>query len=503
MQQATTVLADRYELGPLLGEGGMARVHRGTDRKLRRPVALKVLAPPYDRDESFVRRFRAEARHAASLNHPNIVAVYDSGSDGETQYIVTELVEGETLGELLKREGRLDPRRVVTIAAEVCHALAAAHEAGVIHRDVKPGNVMLTEDGRVKVLDFGIARAAGTDALTRSGAVIGSASYLSPEQARGEPGDERSDIYALGCVVFQMLAGRPPFVADSPVAALYQHVNEPAPPPSSVVPVPEDLDAVVVRALEKDPAQRYGSAAELEHALAAAVIDDDPTATMPLVAVVEDDAAETRPVPIVPRAGQHRASRGFPTWIPIVAGLAILGVLAVLLLDDSDLAGARRELRRSQEAGATTEEPTGPTASTSPAGSLGVTDAFAGLFSAVAAEQAGGQITEGVAGDLRKDVESILEHYEEGDDLEKLAGPIDDVRTTLAEAVSEDDATIEAASRIGAALDDVVVAIQLAPPAAVTEEPAPDEGSEDDHGKDEGSGPPDHANANGNGHEED
>ncbi|MEX0743651.1 MAG: protein kinase, partial [Actinomycetota bacterium] len=223
--QATVILDDRYELGPVLGNGGMARVHKGMDRQLKRSVAVKVLSSPFDQDKEFVERFRREAHAAARLNHPNIVAVYDSGSDDGTHYIVTELVEGETLADLLQREGALPPERVVEIARQVCHALEAAHEKGVVHRDVKPGNVMITPEGRVKVVDFGIARAAGAESVTRTGLVMGSASYLSPEQARGEPGDERSDIYSLGCVLYQMLTGRPPFVAENPISALYQHVN--------------------------------------------------------------------------------------------------------------------------------------------------------------------------------------------------------------------------------------------------------------------------------------
>ena len=168
-QETTDVLAERYELGPLLGEGGMARVHRGLDRQLRRPVAVKVLAPPLDRDKAFVERFRREARAAAGLSHPNIVAVFDSGSDDGTHYIVTELVDGETLAQRLRRDGPMPPPEAVGIAVDVCHALAAAHERGVVHRDIKPGNVMLLPDGRVKVVDLGIARAAGSDTLTGTG----------------------------------------------------------------------------------------------------------------------------------------------------------------------------------------------------------------------------------------------------------------------------------------------------------------------------------------------
>ena len=197
-QQEARVLAGRYELGVVLGEGGMARVYRGLDRRLRRQVAVKVLASPFDRDEAFIERFRREARAAAGLSHPNVVAVFDSGSDDGTHFIVTELVEGETLADRIGREGALPSHEGVAIGAAVARALAAAHGRGVVHRDVKPGNVMLVGDGGVKVVDFGIARATSSDTIMQTGPLMGTMAYLSPEQVSGERGDERSDIYALG-----------------------------------------------------------------------------------------------------------------------------------------------------------------------------------------------------------------------------------------------------------------------------------------------------------------
>jgi len=233
VQQTThDVLVDRYELGPVLGQGGMAKVYRGLDRQLGRQVAIKVLAPPFDRDGEFVERFQREARAAAGLSHPNIVAVFDSGSDDGTHFIVTELVDGETLADRLRRDGPMPPGEAVAVAVDIARALAAAHERGLIHRDIKPGNVMLLPDGRVKVVDFGIARAAGSDTLTNTGVVLGSTAYLSPEQAGGQPVDERADLYALGCVLYEMLTGQVPFSADTPIGTMYRHVNEDAPPPS-------------------------------------------------------------------------------------------------------------------------------------------------------------------------------------------------------------------------------------------------------------------------------
>ena len=226
----TQLLGGRYELGETLGIGGMAEVFRGRDVRLGRDVAVKMLRPDLARDPSFQARFRREAQSAASLNHPAIVAVYDTGEDNgvTTPYIVMEYVEGRTLREVLQTEGRLLPQRALEIVADVCAALEYSHRAGIIHRDIKPANVMLTPSGAVKVMDFGIARAV-TDAsptMTQTAAVIGTAQYLSPEQARGEHVDARSDLYSTGCLLYELLTGRPPFVGDSPVAVAYQHVRE-------------------------------------------------------------------------------------------------------------------------------------------------------------------------------------------------------------------------------------------------------------------------------------
>ena len=292
VQQTThVVLVDRYELGPVLGQGGMAKVHQGLDRQLGRQVAIKVLAPPFDRDREFVERFQREARAAAGLSHPNIVAVFDSGSDDGTHYIVTELVEGETLADRLRRDGPMPQAEAIAVAVDIARALAAAHERGLIHRDIKPGNVMLLPDSRVKVVDFGIARAAGSDTLTNTGVVLGSTAYLSPEQASGQPVDERADLYALGCVLYEMLTGRVPFSADTPIATMYRHVNEDPPPPSTFAPILSELEDIVMRALEKDPKRRFASASELEAALLAV-----PLARSGDTMRLEPAAAETQPV---------------------------------------------------------------------------------------------------------------------------------------------------------------------------------------------------------------
>src|ERR687890_2013465 len=266
------LLGSRYEIGETLGYGGMAEVHRGRDVRLGREVAVKILRSDLARDPSFQARFRREAQAAASLNHPAIVAVYDTGEDIHSDatgnsvhipFIVMEYVEGHTVRDILQDGAAVPIEEAVEITAGVLSALEYSHHAGIVHRDIKPANVMLTPTGAVKVMDFGIARALADSAatMTQTQAVIGTAQYLSPEQARGETVDARSDIYSTGCLLFELLTGRPPFVADSPVAVAYQHVGETPLAPSSYTPsVPHEIDAVVLHALVKDRAGRYQSA---------------------------------------------------------------------------------------------------------------------------------------------------------------------------------------------------------------------------------------------------
>ena len=263
------LLSDRYELGEVLGYGGMSEVHRGLDTRLGRDVAVKVLRADLARDPQFQMRFRREAQNAAALNHPAIVAVYDTGEvqgeSGPLPYIVMEYVDGQTLREIVKTTGPMTQQHVIEVMADVCAALDFSHRHSIIHRDVKPANIMITRGGAVKVMDFGIARALGEGQnVTQTAAVIGTAQYLSPEQARGEAVDARSDVYAAGCVLFELLAGEPPFTGDTPVAVAYQHVREEPRRPSEVNPrIPSSLDAVVLKALSKNPLNRYQSAAEM------------------------------------------------------------------------------------------------------------------------------------------------------------------------------------------------------------------------------------------------
>ncbi|PWU57020.1 Stk1 family PASTA domain-containing Ser/Thr kinase [Micromonospora globispora] len=351
MTAQARLLGGRYQVGELLGYGGMAEVHRGRDLRLGRDVAIKMLRADLARDATFQMRFRREAQNAASLNHPAIVAVYDTGEEtaatGETlPFIVMEFVNGRTLKEVLGAEGRLQPRRALEICADMCAALDFSHRHGIIHRDIKPGNVMLTQTGQVKVMDFGIARAlaSGATTMTQTSAVIGTAQYLSPEQARGEAVDARSDVYAAGCVLFELLCGHPPFVGDSPVSVAYQHVREAPPTPSSINPdVNPAVDAIVLKALSKNPLNRYQSAGEMRADLlraaagrpvmATPVLPVDETAPMAPAAAAagyqtQVMGPQTRQQ--VPAAVGDPRKRKSSSWV--IATFAALGVLAVIAL---------------------------------------------------------------------------------------------------------------------------------------------------------------------------
>ena len=267
-QSDATVLNQRYELQRRVGRGGMADVFLARDQLLDRPVALKVLFPEFAQDPAFVERFRREAQAAANLNHPNIVGVYDWGEAAGTYYIVMEYIDGRSLADVLRSEGRVRPDRCADAAIAVALALASAHASGVIHRDIKPANILITREGQVKVADFGIARAlnsAHEQDLTQTGSVMGTASYFSPEQAQGLQLDARSDLYSLGVVMYEMLAGKPPFTGENPVAIAYKQVHEaPVPPSQTVTGVPAGLEGITLQLLAKNPADRYANLQRLD-----------------------------------------------------------------------------------------------------------------------------------------------------------------------------------------------------------------------------------------------
>ncbi|EHR59001.1 Stk1 family PASTA domain-containing Ser/Thr kinase [Saccharomonospora cyanea] len=304
---APRLLSNRYELGDTLGYGGMSEVHHGHDIRLGREVAVKILRADLARDPMFQERFRREAQNAAALNHPAIVAVYDTG-EAETEYgplpyIVMEYVEGRTLRDIVKTEGPMPQKRAMEVMADVSAALDFSHRHGIIHRDVKPANVMITRSGAVKVMDFGIARAVhdGQAAMTQTAAVIGTAQYLSPEQARGETVDARSDVYSAGCVLYELVTGEPPFTGDSPVAVAYQHVREaPRSPSESNPSVSPELDAVVLKALAKSTGERYQSAAELRSDLVRILSGQRPSAPMVGAVAVEDERTQVLNAPRQP-----------------------------------------------------------------------------------------------------------------------------------------------------------------------------------------------------------
>ncbi|HLS14006.1 MAG TPA: Stk1 family PASTA domain-containing Ser/Thr kinase [Beutenbergiaceae bacterium] len=351
------VLAGRYEVGELIGRGGMAEVHIGRDNRLGRTVAIKVLRSDLARDPSFQTRFRREAQSAASLNHPAIVSVYDTSEDTvraadgtETQvpFIVMEYVEGHTVRDLLKDGSALPIDEAIEIATGVLAALEYSHHSGIVHRDIKPANVMLTPTGAVKVMDFGIARAMADSAgtMTQTQAVVGTAQYLSPEQARGEVVDARSDLYSTGCLLYELLTGRPPFEGDSAVAVAYQHVSEAPQPPSMIASdVPEPLDRIVMKALTKDREERYTTAAEFRSDLEAAALHEAVMAPALGAAAAADNTGATHvlgagaPAPGPEPQAEGEAEEDQPRsrkaliWILVILGLLVTAAIAYLLWD--------------------------------------------------------------------------------------------------------------------------------------------------------------------------
>jgi eukaryotic-like serine/threonine-protein kinase len=344
------LLGERYSIAGVLGYGGMAEVHRALDTRLGREVAVKTLRADLARDPGFQARFRREAQSAASLNHPAIVAVYDTGEEDRglerVPFIVMEYVEGRTLRDVLNTERRLPWRQALSIVAKICPALDYSHRQGIVHRDIKPANVMLTADNAVKVMDFGIARAvtASSSTMTQTAAVMGTAQYLSPEQARGESVDARSDVYSTGCLLYELVTGTPPFTGDSPVAVAYQHVREdPVPPSRILAELPPAVDAIILKAMAKNPANRYQSSAEMgrdcERALAGTAVVATPLLDSATMAMHPGAADEGTTVLRRETPAERSRRRGLGYLLLALACLAVL--IGGTLLTRALVAGSR------------------------------------------------------------------------------------------------------------------------------------------------------------------
>ncbi|WP_291314492.1 Stk1 family PASTA domain-containing Ser/Thr kinase [Corynebacterium sp. UBA2622] len=369
-----TLIANRYELGEPIGTGGMSDVYAAADTVLGRPVAVKMLKIDMARDENFRERFRREAQNSARLNHPNIVSVYDTGevdiNGVAVPFIVMEIVHGRNLRDIVREDGPLTPRAAAELLLPVTRALQASHDAGIIHRDIKPANIMVTNTGAVKVMDFGIARALddSTSAMTQTSAVIGTAQYLSPEQARGKPADGRSDVYALGCVMYEAVTGRPPFEGESPFAVAYQHVQEdPEPPSTRIAGLTENeavnVDAVILTAMAKHPADRYQTATEMGHDLELLergavtqaarnhlAYSEPQYGNYQDATIVAGSTVAARPVEILPvndqpnapapggasryeehrRANEKRSNTAWMKWVAVILGLVLVGAASLL-----------------------------------------------------------------------------------------------------------------------------------------------------------------------------
>ena len=434
----------------------MSEVHRGEDVVLERPVAIKLLLD--HGDPRSVARFEQEAQILARLQHPNVITVFDAGVDGGDRFIVMELVEGPTLRELLDAEGRLTPERAGEIASPLASALGFAHAKAVIHRDVKPSNVLLPPDGGVKLADMGIARLLSPEALTATLSVRGTAGYISPEQVRGDRVDARADLYSLGCVLFEMLAGRTPFEGD--LAALsYAHTHTPAPRVRSINPdVPAAMDELVAAMLEKDPAKRPSTGEEVQKSLAAAMRQDPVVRTE----VTERMQRPPSPMPRQPAGGRRRPGpKAWQAAAVAVSGLVVLLFIALLASREpegrTDASGPSRQLSSSP---ATQRPSPSPSPSASAVETTSPTpeqpspqEAAAVVLDTVGVGIETGEITDHFDHDIRHTIDEILRDADKGEDVDRLLEKVNDLRAKVSEALEKGEITAaDRASAIDEAL---------------------------------------------------
>jgi serine/threonine-protein kinase len=468
--ETSQLIGARYRLGEVLGRSLMSEVRRGEDVRLKRSVAIKLLRG--DGDPRSIARFEQEAQILARLHHPNIVVVFDTGIDGHNRFIVMELVEGPSLRELLDNDGPLALERASEITSDVASALAFAHDRGIVHRDVKPSNVLLRDDGGVKLVDMGIARLLSQEALTLTLNVLGTARYMSPEQARGDRLDGRSDIYSLGCVLFEMLSGRTPF-EGAPVALSYAHVNTPAPRVRSFNPaVPVSMDELVAAMLEKDPAHRPQTAEGLQSSLAAGMEQDAfaPTAVMERLPMTL-----TTPIARPPAGGRRRAGpKAWPTVVIGVCGLAMLVLIALLAGGGPD--GRANASRRSPHPSSSPamQQPS-PVESSPPASPQpppaspqpspvetsspepqppSLEEAAAVVLDTVGEGIETGEITGHFDHEIRHTIDEILRETDKGEDVDKSLEEIDELHEKVSAALEKGEIT--SADR-ASAIDDALL----------------------------------------------
>jgi serine/threonine protein kinase len=475
------LVGGRYRLGDVLGRSLMSEVRRGEDTLLLRPVAIKLLRE--DGDPRSVARFEREAQILARLHHPNIVVVFDTGVDGADRFIVMELIEGLTLRELLDK-GALPPERAAEITSSVASALEFAHGRGIVHRDVKPANVLLPRGGGVKLVDMGIARLLSAEALTLTTTALGTARYMSPEQARGEPLDGRSDVYSLGCVLFEMLAGRTPFEGN-PVALSYAHVSTPAPRVRSInAAVPAAMDELVGAMLEKDPADRPQTAEDVRRSLAAAAgrgPGEVPTIAEPQLApaitarhlppappaptAAPAPTAPTAPTARLPAAEPPRTRRPAPSRAPLALGAALAVVVVIALVAAARPDEPSRVAPRSPRAGASpaAQESSPAAEESSPAATPSVTlapaspeDAAALVLDTIDQGVVAGEVADDVQRDFEHKIDEILRDIDKDEELEKSLHGIEDLQHKIDEAVQRGEMDPARAS----AIDDALLAFE-------------------------------------------